>query len=86
MDKLCEGAEGMSNYPNMRALPICIVCRKPKDKGLVICWTCHKRQKRLNAGRDYDYDPIITEIMEAFEAGKVAIDNEGNITIELEGM
>lgn len=76
----------MSDHPNMRSLDICIVCRGPKDQGLVICWACHKKQKRLNAGKDYDYDPIITEVLDAFEAGKVAIDNEGNITIELEGM
>lgn len=76
----------MSDYPNMRALPICIVCHGPKDQGLVICWACHRQQKRLNAGKDYDYHPMITEIMDAVEAGKVAIDNEGNIIIELEGM
>jgi hypothetical protein len=29
---------------------------------------------------------VIEEIMDAFEAGKVAIDDTGNITIELEGM
>lgn len=76
----------MSDHPNMRSLDICIVCRQPKEVGLVICWSCHRKQKQLNAGKSYDYDPIITEVLDAFEAGKVAIDNEGNITIELEGM
>jgi hypothetical protein len=70
----------------LRALPICIVCRGPKGPGTVICWPCHIRQKRINADKPYDYDPVITEIMDAFEAGKVAIDNAGNITMELEGM
>jgi hypothetical protein len=83
MDKLCEGAEGMSDHPNTRALPVCIVCRKPKYIGALICWPCHKKQKHLNWQKEYDYDPVITEIMDAFEGGKVAIDNAGNITIEL---
>ena len=35
---------------HVRALPTCPNCGRPKDKGLLVCWPCHREQKRRNDG------------------------------------
>lgn len=39
------------DHPKLRALTCCVVCRRPKDAGLVVCWNCY-REKDLRNGND----------------------------------
>lgn len=39
----------MSDFPNIRHSRQCPLCLKPKDKGLIVCWTCY-REHSFRAG------------------------------------
>lgn len=55
---------------HVRQLPICLSCKGAKDQGLVLCWPCHREQKRLNEG---GYSPEVQDLIDRFEAGKIMI-------------
>jgi hypothetical protein len=60
------------DYPVCRADTGCPLCGHPKDKGLVMCWPCHRGFKLLNRGGTDDYAGA-REALDRFEArGKVA--------------
>ena len=53
----------MLDHPVCRAAVTCPVCHEPKDKGLVMCWPCHRANKR-NA-----FHAFVRDQVEYFEAG-----------------
>lgn len=62
----------------VRALTVCINCCKPKDVGLMLCWPCHREQKRkFESG----YDPTLLVAFDLIEDGKVNVDSGGRFTI-----
>ena len=40
----------MPNESYVRADYTCPLCIGPKDTGLVLCWPCHRSEKRANGG------------------------------------
>ena len=40
----------MNNESRVRADNTCPLCLGVKDKGLVLCWPCHRREKAANDG------------------------------------
>jgi hypothetical protein len=40
----------MTDYPHVRTLLACPKCSQPKDQGLLLCWPCHRQQKREHGG------------------------------------
>ena len=40
----------MPNESYVRADYTCPLCLGPKDRGLVLCWPCHRSEKRANDG------------------------------------
>jgi hypothetical protein len=40
----------MTDNPHVRADATCPLCLGVKDDGLVLCWQCHRKQKRLFDG------------------------------------
>lgn len=38
-----------NDHPNLRSFPICFLCQKPKEVGLLVCWPCY-REHRLRYG------------------------------------
>jgi len=39
-----------NQYEHVRALSICVGCDGSKDVGLLLCWTCHHKQKARHDG------------------------------------
>lgn len=54
----------MNHYPHVRAMIVCPQCRGAKDPGLVVCWPCHRQQKRDNDG---GYSPYLSVQLEQLE-------------------
>ena len=40
----------MSDNPCVRASFVCPICARHKDRGLVVCWVCHRILKRAHDG------------------------------------
>jgi hypothetical protein len=40
----------MIDFPKVRRMIVCSCCGDLKSTGLVICWPCHREQKRDNDG------------------------------------
>jgi hypothetical protein len=40
----------MNQRDRVRALAYCLCCKGPKEIGLLICWPCHRSEKRANGG------------------------------------
>lgn len=40
----------MNQHPKVRAMLTCPACGEAKDRGLVLCWPCHRAQKQRNDG------------------------------------
>jgi len=66
----------MNQHPRVRALPVCIECGGLKDAGLLLCWPCHREQKRANAG---SYDNKLETNFELIETGLVYVDQHGRL-------
>lgn len=66
-----------SQHPRARALLVCIQCKGAKEEGLVLCWDCHHKQKRLHDGC---YSAITEATLDLIEAGKIAVDDDGNLS------
>jgi hypothetical protein len=39
-----------SQHERVRGLAYCVCCGAPKAAGLLICWPCHRQEKRENGG------------------------------------
>lgn len=33
------------DYPHVRSRTLCVSCKGGKDRGLILCWPCHRRYK-----------------------------------------
>jgi len=55
----------MSQYPRVRAQHTCVRCGGSKDAELLLCWSCHHKEKRENGG---GYSRRIEFAIEAWEA------------------
>lgn len=50
--------------PRVRNWTLCPLCKEPKDIGLVVCWPCHRAEKRRNNG---GYSATAEHIIASFE-------------------
>lgn len=56
----------MIDHPQVRNWTLCPLCRDQKDIGLVVCWPCHRKEKRRNHGAYSDAAETIIESLERF--------------------
>jgi hypothetical protein len=54
------------NHCNVRNMLVCVRCGEPKSAGLVICWPCHRAEKRDNDG---GYSGALTAKLDRIERG-----------------
>lgn len=52
------------DHPKVRRSHTCVACGGPKDQNLLLCWPCHRREKRQN---DYSYSEYIEHKLNAAE-------------------
>lgn len=68
-----------SQHEKVRAQHTCVGCNGPKATGLLLCWPCHRKQKRLNAGQLYDYSPEIEAKLDKLEEWLVQTGTRGKV-------
>lgn len=51
-------------YQRVRKMTVCPSCLDRKEVGLVLCWQCHREQKRENDGC---YSPKIEQYLRVLE-------------------
>ena len=49
-EKLAERAMTAEQYPRVRKMPGCPICKQPKPVGCRICWTCNRTLKAKHDG------------------------------------
>ncbi len=54
----------MTDHPRVRRLRLCPGCCQPKDRGLLLCWDCHRWQTRVYGGQ---YSPYTDQLLEDIE-------------------
>ena len=54
----------------VRRSELCISCGRAKSHGLLICWSCHSRQKREHDG---GYDPLLGRLIDDVGCGKITM-------------
>lgn len=69
------------DYPKVRALHVCIECRSAKNPGELICFCCHRAQKRLNHPHGGDYDPQLECAFDLIETGQITVSKEGKLLV-----
>lgn len=52
-----------NDYDKVRRLRTCL-CGDAKDEGLILCWPCHRREKRFNDG---GYSAETLELLDTLE-------------------
>jgi hypothetical protein len=53
------------DHPNVRHMLACPKCSQPKDRGLLLCWPCHRTEKRNNEG---GYSEATMRLLDAHES------------------
>lgn len=38
------------DHMHVRSMYTCPACSQPKDRGLLLCWPCHHKEKRIHDG------------------------------------
>jgi hypothetical protein len=56
------------DHPHVRHMLACPKCSQPKERGLLLCWPCHRQQKRENGG---GYSEATERLLAALE-GEIA--------------
>lgn len=53
-----------AEYRHVRAMTVCANCGNGKGQGLLVCWPCHRSQKRMHDGM---YSRKLTDRLELLE-------------------
>lgn len=61
----------MQMHDKVRRCQTCVACGCEKNAGLLLCWPCHREQKRINADQAFDYDPNLTSLFDLIEDGLI---------------
>jgi hypothetical protein len=61
-----------NQHERVRSLAYCICCGAPKEAGLLICWPCHRAEKRENGGA---YSAATESKIEKVEIGLAMLAN-----------